>query len=105
MILSVDVYMLQRLPRTNPTSVINASLAISTASEVAQDRETSMEMPDLQALVTISLDSLPVVIMKQLAGSARPSRHPPITLSTALCLPISSALRTTCPELSHNSTV
>jgi len=87
-----------RLPRTNPTKVKFAVSATSIPEESAAANEATMGKLTFAALKATSPDMRPLKAKKHSPKSTLPNAANPITLSTALCLPTSSARATNAPS-------
>ena len=83
--------MLIRFPLTKPTKVKSADSAIVMPEDRADDNEAIIGKPTFAALKTTSPDIRPLKAKKHSPKSTRSKAVMPITLSTALCLPTSSA--------------
>ena len=90
--------MLIRFPRTKPANVKSADFAIVMPEDNAADSDAIIGKPTFAALNTTSPDMRPLKAKKQSARSTSFRAAMPITLSTALCLPTSSANATSVPS-------
>ena len=91
--------MFRRFPRTNPAKVTFDSSAVAIPEERAADKEATMGNPTFAALNATSPDMRPLKATKHTPKSTLFKAAIPITLSTALCLPTSSAKETNEPSL------
>jgi len=78
------------LLRQNANNVIPSSLAKSTANEDGADMAARNGILALKHLMTISYETRPLTVIHDAACSFSDRIRSPITLSIALCLPISS---------------
>ena len=91
--------MFRRFPRTNPAKVTLDASAVVMPEERAAAREAIMGKPTFAALKATSPDMRPLNAKKQPSKSTLLKAAIQITLSTALCLPTSSANATSEPSL------
>ena len=89
--------MLIRLPLTKPARVRFAFFAISNPESKAAPNEDTIGIPTFAALKIISPDKRPVEAKNNSPNSISLMAAIPITLSTALCRPTSSAIATCNP--------
>ena len=90
--------MFMRLPRTNPTRVKFDASAVAIPEESAVANEATIGKPTFAALNATSPDMRPLKAKKHVLKSTLLKAAMPITLSTALCLPTSSANATREPS-------
>ena len=83
-----------RFPRTKPAKVNSAPSANAIPEESAAAKEATIGKPTFAALKATSPDMRPLKAKKHSPKSTLPKAAIPITLSTALCLPTSSAKAT-----------
>src|SRR5207237_9981946 len=96
------VYTLNRPSRANPISVIPVSLASSTASDEGAPTATTHAIPATAAFCTISNPPRPLTTRITSSNDRDSSTNAPITLSTALCRPTSSATTSGSPAAENN---
>jgi len=88
-----------RFPRTNPIKVKPASLATAMPESIAAAKDATIGKLTLAALMIMSPVNLPLNVTKHSLKSVLFKAPMPITLSTALWRPTSSAKATRFPLL------